>query len=175
VTPARLLRLVAVLVVAGLALTAAVLDRDHHRDTAAGPVPAVVGSAGADGPAAVPDATPATPTAARPATPAPGSDIAATAVDAVTAWQDSDVEERTAALAALATADYQAAAGTIDPTRVPSAPVAAARLRVEADGQALVDVELADDTRLAATLVQDGDRWLLADLQPVDPVDGGTG
>jgi hypothetical protein len=70
----------------------------------------------------------------------------------------------------VATSAYREAAATIDATRVPSAPPDRVRLRAEADGQALVDVQLDDGTDLAVFLVLQHDRWLVDDVQPVtDP------
>ncbi|WP_380163764.1 hypothetical protein [Jannaschia sp. R86511] len=90
---------------------------------------------------------------------------------AVLAWQSPDDQTRTKALRTLATTEYQEIAATIDATRVPSAHPERVLLRNEADGQALVDVQLEDGTRLAAILMLEQDQWLLADLQPVPDSD----
>ncbi|MGJ7442518.1 hypothetical protein [Aquipuribacter sp. MA13-6] len=95
------------------------------------------------------------------------ADLITVAERAVLAWQSPDDQTRTEALRAVATAEYQETATTINATRVPSARPARVLLRSEADGQALVDVQLEDGTRLALILVLEQDQWLLADLQPV--------
>ncbi len=51
---------------------------------------------------------------------------------------------------------------------MPQSPIARAGLRTEADGQALVDVELTDGTALAVLLVLDAGDWLGADVFPVE-------
>ncbi|WP_380169504.1 hypothetical protein [Jannaschia sp. R86511] len=97
----------------------------------------------------------------------PTANVITVAERAVLAWQSPDDQTRTEELRTLATFEYQETAATIDATRVPSALPERVVLRSEADGQALVDVQLEDGTRLAAILVLEQDRWLLADLQPV--------
>ncbi|MFC3687078.1 hypothetical protein [Aquipuribacter hungaricus] len=93
------------------------------------------------------------------------------AADAVVAWQQQDLAARSNGLATTATPAYQQAAADIEPSRVPTSPLTETSLRVEADGQALVDVQLEDGTALVALLVQDETGWLLDDLQPVDGPD----
>ncbi|WP_380165629.1 hypothetical protein [Jannaschia sp. R86511] len=95
------------------------------------------------------------------------------ALEAITAWQAPTDQARTDALTSLATTEYQDAARTIDATRVPSAAPLTVRTRVEADGQALVDVELEDGTDLALVLRLEQDRWLLHDLRPVTAAEDG--
>ncbi|MFC6853199.1 hypothetical protein [Aquipuribacter hungaricus] len=87
------------------------------------------------------------------------------------AWQQQDLAARSNGLATTATPAYQQAAADIEPSRVPTSPLTETSLRVEADGQALVDVQLEDGTALVALLVQDETGWLLDDLQPVDGPD----
>lgn len=96
------------------------------------------------------------------------SEVVLVAEEVVRAWQDPDETTRVPGLAPLVTADYLALAETTDPTRVPQSPIARAGLRTEADGQALVDVELTDGTALAVLLVLDAGDWLGADVFPVE-------
>lgn len=99
-------------------------------------------------------------------------EVVAVAEDVVRAWQTPDEEGRAAALVPLVTSEYLLVAGTIDPTRVPQAPIQDAGLRTEADGQALVDVDLADGTALAVLLVlSETGEWVGADVLPVDAGD----
>lgn len=100
------------------------------------------------------------------------SEVVVVAEDVVQAWQQQDEVARVDSLRPLVTADYLALAETTDPSRVPQAPIARAGLRSEADGQALVDVELEDGTALAVLLTQsDSGDWLGADVLPVDAGD----
>lgn len=123
-------------------------------------------------PTSAPTAAPSTPPSAPTTT--GSSETEAAALEAVNAWQADTDQQRTDALATIAITAFQDAALTIDATRVPRAAPTTARTRVEADGQALVDVELEDGTNLALVLVVEEDRWLLADLRPVlEPDDGG--
>lgn len=97
-------------------------------------------------------------------------DLVEVAERGVLAWQSLDDQTRTAAMATLATPAYQEAAATIDATRVPSAPPDTVSLRTEADGQALVNVQLEDGTQIAVIVVLEQDQWLVDDLRPVaDP------
>jgi hypothetical protein len=90
------------------------------------------------------------------------------AAEAIAAWQQQDVAARADGLTRVATPAYQQAAAGIEPSRVPTSPLATTSLRVEADGQALVDARLDDGTALVALLVQVDDAWLLDDLRPAD-------
>ena len=167
-TPAQVVRLAALVVIAGLAAVAPLLTGNGDESSAPPAATAPTQTPAAPSRVAVPTLKPtAASSPAMQAIPAAGSEIEAVALEAVAVWQDPDVDRRAAVLATLATADYQAAATRIDSTRVPTAVVSTTALRVEADGQALVDVELRDGTDLAALLVLESDRWLLADLQPV--------
>lgn len=94
------------------------------------------------------------------------------AAGAIAAWQQQDTAARADGLATVATPAYQQAAVDIEPSRVPTSPLAATSLRVEADGQALVDARLEDGTALVALVVQMDDAWLVDDLQPTDHVAG---
>lgn len=96
------------------------------------------------------------------------SDVERAATAAIAAWQQQNPDTRQDALERLATPAYQSAAADINPTRVPIAPLLSTALRVEADGQALVDAQLEDGTSLIVLLVQVDDTWLLEDLRPGD-------
>ncbi len=93
------------------------------------------------------------------------------AAAAIAAWQQQDVAARTDGLAAVSTPAYLQATVDIEPSRVPTSPLAATSVRVESDGQALVDAELEDGTALVALLVRSEDAWLLEDLRPADELD----
>jgi hypothetical protein len=74
------------------------------------------------------------------------------------------------ALAPLATPAWLEQSATVDPYLVPAAGVRRSQLRVESDGRALVDVELADGTALAVVLVlADDGRWLVDEILPTAP------
>jgi hypothetical protein len=159
----------AVVVAAGLA--ALLLDLAPTGDPEAERGP---GAGSQGGPAAtVPD--PSAPPVAResPTGPDPAAELSDTASAAVAAWQMPDAEDRAATLAPLATTAWLEQAATIDPYLVPAAAVERSRLRVESDGRALVDVELADGTALAVVLVlADDGRWLVDEILPTAPAAG---
>ncbi|MGF1663478.1 MAG: hypothetical protein ACFCVG_13630, partial [Kineosporiaceae bacterium] len=106
----------------------------------------------------------------------PAAELAGSATAAVAAWQTPDPDDRAAALAPLATPAWLEQSATIDPDLVPAAAVERSRLRVESDGRALVDVELADGTALAVVLVlgEEG-RWLVDEILPTVPAAGAGG
>lgn len=87
------------------------------------------------------------------------------ATTSVAAWQLPDSAARAAALTPLATPAFAAAAATIDPTRVPQAPVASASTVLDADGLARVRVTLTDGTVLLVDLELGAD-WLVAGILP---------
>ena len=133
------------------------------------PDPPVVTSAATPTPAVEPEVATSAPEAV---TTDAVSEVVLVAEDVVRAWQNPDETTRMPGLAPLVTPDYLALAETIDPTRVPQSPVVRAGLRTEADGQALVDVELGDGTALAVLLVLgDTGDWLGADVLPVETGD----
>jgi hypothetical protein len=159
----------AVVVAAGLA--ALLLDLAPVGDPGAegGPDAASPSAPGA----AVPDRAPSPVPRESPTGPDPAAELADTASAAVAAWQVPGVEDRAATLAPLATPAWLEQAATIDPYLVPAAPVERSRLRVESDGRALVDVELADGTALAVVLVlADDGRWLVDEILPTAPAAG---
>lgn len=181
-------RLTAAVVLVTLTVVVLLLTRSAPSAGDASPAPVseplsmpAVSAQPAPAPSTPPDEQPSSSSAAASRTPpsAPtttgNSEAEDVALEAVIAWQADTDQQRTDALATIATAVFQDAALTIDATRVPSAAPTTARTRVEADGQALVDVELEDGTDLAIILVLEQDRWLLADLRPVTATDDGGG
>lgn len=168
---ARLARLAAVGVIAVLAVVGITLGLGRGADeTQAAPTATTAQAA----PGEVAESpSPAAPQS--PAAPAASADRVAltfeeqVAVDGVEAWQLEDPTSRDTALRARATEEYAALAVTIEPSRVPRSPVEAAQLRNEADGQALVDVTLQDDTELGVLLqMSETGEWLVADILPVE-------
>lgn len=96
----------------------------------------------------------------------PDDDPAVIAARAVAAWQIQDATDRTAALAPLVTEEWLDLSMTIDPALVPTAGVRESRVRVDSDGAALVDVELADRTGLAVMLTTVDARWAVTEILP---------
>lgn len=171
-------RLAAVLVLVTLTVLVALINGGAPAASGAPPSPSSAPpavSAGPGPPATTEDERPSrAPDATVPtlATSMTGPGPEEVAVQAVNAWQSDTDEQRADALSTVATAAFQVAALTIDATRVPSAAPTVAVTRVEADGQALVDVELEDGTDLALVLLLEQDRWLVDDVQPVTPPAG---
>lgn len=153
---------IAVLVVAGIALS---LGRGADERRAAPAAPTAPSDVAVSPAPAAPESTAAlTP----PADLEPLTLEEQTAVDGVQAWQLEDPASRDTALRARATEEYADLALTIEPSRVPRSPVGGAEVRNEADGQALVDVTLQDDTELGVLLeMSETGEWLVADILPV--------
>ena len=164
----------AALVVAGSLVTRALPDGDDSRAAgAASPAPAVAASpAGSRAPAA--DGGPGgaqdsgaveTAEVDQAQVDASTSEVRDVATRAVAAWQLPDSAARAAALTPLATPAFAEAAATIDPTVVPTSPVATASTVADADGLARVRVTLADGTALLVDLELGAD-WLASGILP---------
>ena len=168
----RVPRALAVVVLGAGAVTALVLGRATDSvGTAAEPRPSDATSHPAVTASSSPDQPPTAAIAAPDQEASERSDPEVATAAAIAAWQQQDTTARTDGLATVATPAYQQAAAEIEPSRVPTSPLTTTSLRVEADGQALVDARLEDGTALVALLVQVDDTWLLDDLQPVDDLD----
>lgn len=124
-------------------------------------------------PTAAPDDVAASP-APRPSTPElvdqaqvdeTTSEVRGVAATAVAAWQIPDSAARTAALTPLATPEFLRASTTIDPTLVPTSPVASSSTLADSDGMARVRVTLKDGTILLVDL-QLATAWLVDSILP---------